>query len=92
MFLWTIYNYTKITFTEEKILLMTYYTKNVGRKWEIGLKRKTCSSVNSDTTREIIISVHNGSLFSAASGDEVLSEVIRRQMLFCTMFRVMIRK
>lgn len=66
--------------------------QHVGRKWDIGLKRKTCSSVNSDTSREIIISVHNGSLFSAASGDEVLSEVIRRQLLFCTMFRVMIRK
>lgn len=66
--------------------------QNVGRKWEIGLKRKTCSSVNSDTSREIIISVHNGSLFNAASGDGVLSEVIRRQLLFCTLFRVMIRK
>lgn len=63
-----------------------------GGGWEIGLKRKTCSSVNSDTSREIIISVHNGSLFNAASGDEVLGEVIRRHLMFCTMFRVMIRK
>lgn len=37
-------------------------------------KRKTCSSVNSDTSREI--SVHNGSLLNGASGDEVLGEVI----------------
>lgn len=57
----------KVILTKEYILLMSYCTKS----WKNGeneKKRKTWSSVNSDTSREI--SVHNGSLLNGASGDE----------------------
>lgn len=64
------------TFTE-KIHLMTYNTKS-WENWGNWEKRETCSSVNSDTSREI--SVQNGSLFSGAIGHEVVrvSEVISK--------------
>lgn len=39
-------------------------------------KRKTCSSTNSDTSREI--SAHNRSLLNVAFGDEILSEAISK--------------
>lgn len=42
-------------------------------------KRKTCSSTNSDTSREISAhSAHNGSLLNVAIGDEILSEAISK--------------
>lgn len=59
----------KVILTKEYILLMSYCTCT--KSWKNGeneKKRKTWSSVNSDTSREI--SVHNGSLLNGASGNE----------------------
>lgn len=42
-------------------------------------KRKTCSSTNSDTSREISAhSAHNRSLLNVVFGDEILSEAISK--------------
>lgn len=42
-------------------------------------KRKTCSSTNSDTSREISAhSAHNRSLLNVAIGEKILSEAISK--------------
>lgn len=56
------------------------FSSTKGKKWEkLVKKRKTCSSTNSDTSREISAhSAHNGSLLNVAIGDEILSEAISK--------------
>lgn len=64
--------------TEENILLMYSSTKGK-RNGKTSKKRKTCSSTNSDTSREISAhSAHNRSLLNVAIGDEILSEAISK--------------
>lgn len=69
----------------QKILLTSYQKKNIllmfsstkGKKMgKTSKKRKTCSSTNSDTSREI--SAHNRSLLNVVFGDEILSEAISK--------------
>lgn len=72
----------------QKILLTSYQKKISflcflvlkGKKWEkLVKKRKTCSSTNSETSREISAhSAHNRSLLNVVIGDEILSEAISK--------------